>query len=483
MSSGYEAAQASRRLASWTPGGEGVNSLLIGNSDMLRQRSRDIVRRNAWATNGVDSLTSNLVGKGIKPRSILTEAKFNATAHALWERWVDESDAHEIQNFYGLQALAVRAMVEGGEVLIRLRHRRPEDGLVVPLQIQLLEAEHLPTTLNQDLPNGNRIRGGIEFDAINRRVAYHLYPEHPGEYRMFGAGATQPVRVPASEVLHLFRPLRPGQIRGEPWLTQALIKLHVLDQYEDAELERKKTAALLAGFITRAAPDVGVIGEDGMSDDGLAVVDWAPGTIQTLLAGEDIKFSDPADVGPNYDRFLRMQHLAVAAAMGITYEQLTGDLSLVNFSSIRAGLVEMRRKMEQWQQITIIHQMCRPIWTRWMDQAVLSGALRAPGYVGRRHEYQAVKWIPHGWDWVDPLKDIQATVMEIRAGLISREQAISERGFSSEEIDRAVADDNSRADLLGLIYDSDPRHRTKTGNEVVQDQQDQQQDQQQDKNQ
>jgi len=71
---------------------------------------------------------------------------------------------------------------------------------------------------------------------------------------MSGTGGMDTVRVPAAEVMHLFRPLRPGQIRGEPWLARALVKLNELDQYDDAELVRKKTAAMFAGFITRLAP-------------------------------------------------------------------------------------------------------------------------------------------------------------------------------------------------------------------------------------
>jgi lambda family phage portal protein len=99
--------------------------------------------------------------------------------------------------------------------------------------------------------------------------------------------------------------------------------------------------------------------------------------LQILEPGEDIKFSDPADVGGSYAEFLRMQFRAVAAAMGITYEQLTGDLTGVNYSSIRAGMLEFRRRCEV-QHGVLVHQLCRPVWAAWMKQAVLAGALDAP---------------------------------------------------------------------------------------------------------
>ena len=123
----------------------------------------------------------------------------------------------------------------------------------MPLQLQLLEPEHLPITLNQDLPSGNQVRAGIEFDAPGRRVAYHLYRSHPEDGRlapMSGQGGLETVRIDAREILHLFRVLRPGQIHGEPWLARVLVKLDELDEYDDAELVRKKTAAMFAGLVT-----------------------------------------------------------------------------------------------------------------------------------------------------------------------------------------------------------------------------------------
>jgi lambda family phage portal protein len=276
---------------------------------------------------------------------------------------------------------------------------------------------------------------------------------------MSGSGGDLiPVRIPAAEVIHLFRPLRPGQIRGEPWLARALIKLHELDQYDDAELVRKKTAAMFAGFITRLSPEDNLMGE-GVSDaNGVALAGLEPGTLQILEPGEDIKFSQPADVGSSYSEFMRQQFRAVAAAMGITYEMLTGDLTQVNYSSIRAGLLEFRRRCEAIQHSVIVHQLCRPIWRAWMEQAVLAGALTLPGYATRRRDYQSVKWIPQGWQWVDPLKETEAMKSAIRSGLMSRSEAISANGYDAEDVDNEIAADNARADSLGLVFDSDPRH-------------------------
>ena len=457
----YDGVGGGRRAVAWQVGNPGAVAALAFTQHELRAKSRDLARRNAWAAAGIEAFVANAIGTGIKPQSMVQDPAVREAIHALWWDWVEEADAAGLTDFYGLQALACRAMLEGGEALVRLRWRRPEDGLPVGLQLQVLEPEHLPTTLNRDLPSGHVIRAGIEFDRLGRRVAYHLHRSHPGDGSlapMSGTGGMETVRVPADEVIHLFRPLRPGQIRGEPWLARALVKLHELDQYDDAELVRKKTAAMFAGFVTRDQPEDALMGEGPADASGAALAGLEPGTLQILEPGEDVKFSQPADVGGSYAEFMRQQFRAVAAAMGITYEMLTGDLTQVNYSSIRAGLLEFRRRCEAIQHGVIVHQLCRPVWRAWMEQAVLEGALSLPGYARRRRAYQAAKWIPQGWQWVDPLKEFNALKLAIRAGLMSRSEAISAYGYDAEDIDREIAADNRRADELGLVFDSDPRH-------------------------
>ncbi|MBK7024037.1 MAG: phage portal protein [Sulfuritalea sp.] len=457
----YDGTGSGRRTLAWGVSNPGAVAALAYTQDSLRAKSRDLVRRNAWAAAGVEAFVANAIGTGIKPQSMVADAAQREAIQRLWWAWCESADAAGVTDFYGVQALACRAMLEGGEALVRLRWRRPEDGLPVALQVQVLEAEHLPVMFNADADNGHVIRAGIEFDRLGRRVAYHLYRSHPNDGAlapMSGAGGVETVRVPADEVVHLFRALRPGQIRGEPWLARALVKLNELDQYDDAELVRKKTAAMFAGFITRMSPEDSLLGEGLADGNGVALAGLEPGTLQILEPGEDIKFSAPADVGSSYADFMRLQFRAVAAAMGITYEMLTGDLTQVNYSSIRAGLLEFRRRCEATQHAVIVHQLCRPIWRAWMDQAVLEGALSLPGYALKPRSFQTARWVPQGWQWVDPQKEFTAMKLAIRAGLTSRSEAISAYGYDAEDVDREIAADNARADALGLVFDSDPRH-------------------------
>lgn len=439
--SGWDASGHSKRLSYWNPSDSSVNSLLHGQLDVLRNRSRDVVRKNPFASNILDTIVSNCIGTGIKPQPKLENSTTKKRVESLWLKWTDEADFAGISDFYGLQATILRAVIEGGECFVRFCMSKNSKN--VPLQLQVLESEHLDSSKDYSLGNEHIIKSGIEFNKQGKRVAYYLFKEHPGD-----GLCNESIRVPASEILHIYKILRPGQIRGEPWLARVLLKLYELDQYDDAELVRKKTAAMFAGFVTRADPEDNVLIEPNESENFTGL---EPGTMQFLDPGEDVKFTSPSDVGGNYEAFMRQQLRSIAIGIGLTYEQLTSDLSGVNYSSIRAGLIEFRRKAAMIQHHMMIFQFCRPVWNRWCALAQISGFLETSD------ELQNVKWIPQGWDWVDPLKDQEAQKMAVRNGFKSRSEVVSEYGYDSEEIDAEIKKDNDRADEIGIMFDSDAR--------------------------
>jgi len=446
--SAFEGAMQKRRLIGWRATQENINTLLASGGDTLRARARQIVRSNPYASNAADSFVANAIGTGIKPSSLVKDGELKDAIQRAWLAWTDEADADGLTDFYGLQALVARAMFEAGECFVRFRPRRVEDGLVVPLQIQILEAEFLPFN-KMEILNGNEIRCGIEFNKIGKRIAYHFYRKHPGdttEQKNYG----ELVRVPASEILHIYRPLRPGQIRGVPWMSPALVKLFLLDQYDDAELDRKKVAALFAGFITKNAPEDNMLGEDPPDSSGTSLAGLSPGTMQVLLPGENITFSSPADVGGAYEPFQYRNLLAACAAMGMPYTNVTGDLKAANYSSIRAGTVEFRRRLDQFQHTVMVYQLCRPVWRRWLETAALSGAIDMPGFTANGKLYTPVKWIPPKWEWVDPLKDRQAEKIAQECGWKAPSDIIESEGYDIDETYQRIAADQRRMDDLGI---------------------------------
>ena len=441
---GFDATSGQRRLKGFTTSRAHVNALIGASGPEMNARARWLVRNNGYANNAIESWAANTVGTGISPTSRISQSARKDALQRLWLAWTDDADAEGLTDFYGLQRRAAREVFMTGEVFLRFRPRRVEDGLVVPLQVQMLPSEMLPLNHNAVDRNGNVIRQGIEFNLIRQRVAYHFLRRHPGDSTEPGMSG-ETVRVPASEVMHVIDPPEAGQLRGVSRFAPAIVKLFLLDQYDDAELDRKKVAAMYAMFVTSPAPEIPV----KRSEDEY---DIAPGQILRLDPGEEVTVGQPADSGGSYEPFQYRTLLQISAALGIPYGYLSNDGAKGNFSNSRLSLIEFRRRVAAWQHSVMVFQMCRPIWARFMDTAVLAGALRLPGYDRKRGEYLAADWLPTKWDWVDPLKDANAEIAQIEAGLKSRTQGIAERGYDAEQVDREIAAERKREVALGLDF-------------------------------
>ena len=450
----YEGGSTAPRLRAKGAFATGPNTPIARSLPLLQSRSHNIIRNNAYAWGALDAYVANLVGTGIRPKW------GNEEIQKLWDRWVLEADADEVDSFYSLQSLATAGQFAGGEAFGRFRYRRVEDGLSVPLQFQVIESEHLDPAFSR--VNGDRlIKMGIEFDGIGRRRAYHFWRFHPHEKLTMEINSRVP--VPARDVVHMFRRTRPGQLRGVPELTSVILRLYEIDEMQDALLARQKLGQLFGAFVKRK-PDAD-LEEDGpffgtqvsMGEGGEQLSEFVPGAIHYLEDGEEITFSTPPDISTSYPEWIRGELHAVAKGAGLTHEQLTGDLKGVNYSSIRAGLLEFRRRAEALQAHMLINQLCRPVAAKWLDVAVMTGKLQLPDYWKLRAAYLAIDWTAPKWVWVDPLKEITADILEIRAGLAPRSEKAAERQWSLEELDRAIKASNDSADLYKLVLDSDPR--------------------------
>lgn len=456
FSSNFEGASTETRFGEWGLSGAGPNASINSSIGSLRKRARFLCNNNPLAKGGLDSYVSNLVGTDISPTWELDNSEQKEELQQLWADSQQELDYYGVSDFYGQEDIAARALIQDGECLGRFHDVDPREGLLVPLQVQLLEADHLDAGYNDMSPEGNEIRYGIEWKH-GRRYRYWVNSDHPGEC-FFTQGNIRRIPIGSKDFLHVFRPLRPGQARGVTWLSAIIVKLRDIDIWDDAEIMRKKAAALIGGFIYSDTPvtDRSMGGKAIKTSNGAQSIRFESGTFPVLKNGQKIQFHSSADVGANYQPFLQAQWRMIARGWGITYEQQTGDLTGVNYTSLRAGLIEFRRLCETLQQRTLIFQLCRPVINRWIYTAVLNGALETlpvGEYLKKPRRFHRVKWNPDGWDFTDPVKDRLAILLDLRNGLTSRMRAVAARGDRVEQIDQENLEDLERTIAKHLVYD------------------------------
>lgn len=440
----YEAAKETRRTQGWKRSSSDANAANGPFLSRLRDHARDLVRNNPYAKSAVETIADHVVGWGIVA----------AEENDAWKQWAGTAacDADGRHDLAGLEKLVTRTVVESGEVLVRRRFRRVEEGQPLPLQLHVLEPDFLDTLKDVQLGNGHRIVQGVEFDLLGRRVAYWLFREHPGSVHMGRSGSFASHRVPAAEVLHIFKPDRPGQVRAASWFAPVILTLKDFDEYSDATLMKQKIAACLAVFVTdvngSGDPTIGVA--DNTKSPALDLLE--PGSVEYLAAGRDIKIVDPPRVG-EHSSYSQITLRAIATGLGVTYEDLTGDYTDLPFSAARMSRLRHWARVEDWRWLMLVPQFLDPVWAWAMEAAEIMGLPVAP----------PTEWTAPPLPMIEPDKEGLAIQRNIRTGITTLSEAIRERGYKPETFLSELADDFERLDELGLVLDCDPRKMTQAG--------------------
>jgi len=439
----YDGGKMGRRTQGWVTKSDAPSQAVIIDLNTLRNRSRDLVRNNPYARRAVSTIQRHMVRGGIQA------VWDNQMASKAWKSWCKQADFRGQTTFAGIQAQAVRCWEEAGEVLIRKRIAPSSMGMAVPLQLEVLEPDYLATWKTQQLADGFII-AGVEFDKDGRRRGYWLYPSHPGETIPLNANFT-PVFVPASEILHAYSMVlgRPGQVRGVPQLATAMLRLRDLDEYQEAELVRKKIEACFSVFVTNSsgnAPGIPGVTSAVDSATGMRIETVAPGMVNYMRPDEDVTFGQPTP-SPQ-DGYTREMLHSIAAGSEVTYEQMTGDLTQVNFSSMRAGKLEFFALIDQKQQLEFIPQVCNPIAGWWAQLAFINGAVRAKAI-------EPTDWTCPKPEFTDPLKDVLALKEQARGGIISLREAIRLSGYDPETVFAEIIAERAELNAAGIVVDTD----------------------------
>lgn len=467
----YEAAStADRGRKGWTTSNAGPNAV-GASAPYIRARSRDMARNDAHCARAIGVLAGNVVGTGVTvaPRADPKDERSKALAalaESLWRSWCGDPeadapaqsppcDAEGVHTYGALEGVMARGWIEAGEAFLRFR-AAPELVRLgqVPLRLEVLEADMLDETKNERTTDaGGRIVQGVEVDAAGRRVAYWFFREHPGEGWPYGVGRSESVRTPAEDVIHLFLPLRPRQVRGVPFLAPVLATKADLDTWERAELARKATEACVVAFVmpgddqySANVPDEGLV-PSVVDSDGMPVEDLPPRTVLRVRNGKDVKFNTPI-ISSNYDTYKRAMLQSIAVGVGLSYEWLSGDLSQANYSSLRGGLIEFWREIDALQWSHFVPKVTARVWRRFCEAAFLGGLLPVP--------YVPADFTAPARTSVDPARESLGDILDIRAALVPWEDKVAARGSTPRKVLDQASSLQKELGMLGLILDINP---------------------------
>jgi len=445
----FGGASTSRLYYDWRVANVSPDYELRGVLRLLRARARQLVNDNPYAAGFVEELANNVVGPvGIRLRPQITtqnDVAHKAANNAIKEAWADwglpenaSVDGHD--SWTDLQRLVLQTIATDGECFLRRRmyYDNPHG-----FTLQIIDADQVDDLYNVvGGPGQNDIRMGVEINADGRPVAYHVRTRHPSDGIL-----TERIRIPAEEIKHLFIRYRPNQHRGVTWFAPVLTSLKMHDGYSEAELVAARTAAAKMGFIVTDPASVGSGSVDPNDEDTERLTEASPGVIDELEPGQKFESWDPQHPNAAYDAFTKVILRGIARGLGISYTALTGDLLGVSYSSIRAGILPER---DRWRalQFWFICQCHRWVYRNWVACALLTGSLQVDSRLAA--DFKDVLWKPRGWEWVDPLKDLQAAILAIQHGMSSRTQELDEEGGDLEETFGNLQREQELADEYGI---------------------------------
>lgn len=462
LTRGYDGAQKGRMTASWRAHGSSADSEIAVAAPLLRDRMRDLVRNNPHAANAVAQLEAHIIGDGIVPRAKTNDDALNVKVNKLFDEFAKVCDRKGMLDFYAIQALAVRGMIESGDGLIKRHRASPTKGFPVALQLEVFETDLIDSSkVWAKRKDGSYAIQGIQFDAEDRRSYYWLFGSHPDNGWIDPKGTSASVPFPASDIAHAYEHQRVAT-RGVPWGSPTIINLRNLDGYEEAELVRKRIESCMVGIVVPGdeTDGIGIPLDDedqgpGVYDmDGFPVERFEPGMFAYAKGGRDIRFNQPAATG-SYETYKKSQLHTIAAGFRIPYALLSGDLSQVNYSSTKVGLEAFKRLVSKTQWQIVIPMICQPIWEWFCEAAYIAGKIPTKNI--------PVEWTPPRFVSADPKKDAEVAVLEMRSGLMSPQRAVAETGYDPDEVLAEYAEWFGKLDKLGIVLDSDPRRVTQAG--------------------
>lgn len=440
----------------------------------LRNRSSHVIRNIPLAGGAIGTTVTNVVGSGLVMQSRIDREVIGLTKEQAkaWQKDVEfkyrlhmeskESDLSRTLNGYERQDLVLRSTLEKGDIF-SIRRQGKTNGYPFSLRVQLVEAERVCN--KDDTPDSDTLSFGIERDEMGAPSSVHVMKQHPGA--MFRSGKrewdTVPVFGPNTgrrQVLHIHRPLRPGQSRGLPFLTPVIESLIQLGKYTEAEIHAAVVAGMFTVFIKTgdgngdlsAKPSTNTTTDDNKDEQKLGY-----GSVIDLAEGESIEQANPSRPNGNFEPFVLAFCRWIGVALEIPYEILIKHFT-ASYSASRAALQEAW-KFFKGRREWLAMNYCQPEYEWWLDEQVANGVIAAPGYFEDpfiRQAYLGAEWIGPAKGMIQEQVEVGAAIERIDAGLSSIARETVELGCGDFETNHEQrVDEMAMRRRDGLLTDKD----------------------------
>lgn len=463
-----------RELATWQPRIEAPNNAIARVKTLADARGQEMVQADGYAMGTVaihrDSIVGSQYRLNAKPVARVlgvkdswargwqqeVEARFNLVA----ESPNNYFDASGVNTLTGLVRLAVGGFLMTGELLATAEWIR-KSNRPFSTAVQMVS----PTRLsNPDgLSDSTLLKSGVSLDSFGAPVGYNIRKAFPGseldpdDWKWIYVPAEKPWG--RKQVIHIFEPLLPGQVRGISEMVSVLKQMKMTKNFQEVVLQNAVVNASYAAAIESELPSELVFGQMGMGQTQfsdmlktfmMGLVDYSSGAdniqvdgvkIPHLFPGTKLKMQPmgtPGGVGTDYEQSLLRN---IAASLGMSYEQFSRDYTQTNYSSARASMGETWKFMNSRKKM-LADRFASHIYALWLEEEIAAGNIPLPRGKTRDWFYEPLvkdaltnaEWIGASRGQIDELKETNAAIARIKNGLSTYEIEIGRLGSDWRDV-------------------------------------------------
>lgn len=427
----YDAARYERLNANWRVINESAEMTDRYGRDVVRARARDLERNSDIMNSVLSPYKRNIFGAGYRLRVNCGDEELNKIIEQFWKVWCkkENCDVTGTQSFNSIMRMAiVRKKVDGGILVLK----RYVSGGLVPFKLQLMEVDELDLTSTSPKTPGNKVVGGIEYNAWNRPVGYYIR-----QYSIDGMEIKNPIFLDAKDVIFYFSKTRPSQIREMSDMAQTLIRVRDINEFVRAVSVKERILSCFSVFIKRKLPESGMHPGREMSNkqeynyQGKMLT---PGMIQYLNQGDEAQVIDPSGQATDASAFVKQGIRLIGSGQGLSYETVSRDMSESNYSSARQGTIEDELTYAEEKELLL--EVMSEIYETFVISLVLAGKVKMNDFWENKEKYLNHKWIQAPKKWIDPLKEANSNRIALNTGQKTWADMAAENGKDwKEQID------------------------------------------------